>query len=135
MNQHRDGKFHDSNAFTLLEVLFVLLIIGFLAAGSLYRWDYLVNKYGRMVVHAGVAELNSRETLVWAKVVVSDKGWQDDALLFSKLDKNLGEDYTWLDHGPDNHGGRISFQDMFTFVLVRLPSTATSPGNWRKHEP
>ena len=135
MDHHHDEVLYNDLAFTLLEILFVLLIIGFLAAGALKRWDSMVEEYGRMVVHAGVAELNAREKFVWAKAVVSEKGWQGDAGLFSSLDTNLGKDYVWMGKGPGITGGRLLFQGRFRFSLDRFPSTAKTPGRWKNHEP
>lgn len=134
-NHHKDGTQCNDKAFTLLEILFVLLIIGFLSAGSLRKWDAMVEEYGRMVVNAGVAELNAREKFVWAMAVVSKEGWQSDAALFSHLDTNLGKDYAWIGQGPVMDGGRLSFQDRFVFSLVRFPSRAKTPGRWQNHEP
>ena len=135
MDHQHDGPVRNNRAFSLLEILFVLLIIGFLAAGSLKRWDALVEEYGRMVVYAGTAELNAREKFVWAKAVISEKGWQSDDTLFLRLDTNLGKDYVWLEKGPSIDGGRFAFQDRFRYTLVRFPSTAENPGRWQNHEP
>lgn len=135
MNRLQEGIAIGKKAFTLLEILFVLLIIGFLAAGSLNRWDAMIDEYGRMVVYAGVAELNAREKFVWAKAVVSEEGWQGDAALFSILDTDLGNDFTWMDQEPTVTGGRLAFQDMFTFDLDRMPSKTETPGRWMNHGP
>jgi prepilin-type N-terminal cleavage/methylation domain-containing protein len=135
MIHHREGRISNENAFTLLEILFVLIIIGFLTAGFLKRWDELVERYGRMAVLAGVAELNYREKMVWAKAVVSKEGWQGDAALFSELDTDLGDDFMWMDKRPTITGGHLAFQDIFTFDLSRTPSTAETPGRWINHGP
>lgn len=135
MNVSREGKMSDKNAFTLLEVLFVLLIVGFLAAGSLRHWNKMIEEYGWQVAYAGVAELNAREKLIWARAVVSDSGWHDDVILFSTLETDLGNDFNWRSNDPTITGGQLEFQDMFTFELRRLPSSHKTPGHWRIHEP
>lgn len=133
MNQHQEGQKLNEKAFTLLEILFVLLIVGFLAAESLRRWDELIEKHGRMAVFAGVAELNSRETMMWAKVMVSEKGWLGDAALFSEFDTDLGKDFKWLKPGPSVQGGRLSFQDRFIVEVGRVQSSKEHPGRWQIH--
>jgi prepilin-type N-terminal cleavage/methylation domain-containing protein len=84
----------NQKAFTLLEILAVLLIVGFVSAASLYRLEQLTSRHTRMVVYAGVAELNCREKMLWANEKLSAKGFLGDKMLFSKLDTELGKDYT-----------------------------------------
>jgi prepilin-type N-terminal cleavage/methylation domain-containing protein len=125
----------DHRAFTLLEILFVLLIVAFLTAATLKHWDSLIEHHQTMAVVAGVAELNARETFIWAKTLVSEPGWQDDDGIFMQIDTDLGKDFTWQAPGPSAAGGRLAFQNRFVEKLERLPSTAQNPGRWRIHEP
>jgi prepilin-type N-terminal cleavage/methylation domain-containing protein len=120
----------NEKAFTLLEILMVLLIVGFLAAASLYRFEELTGKHARMVVYAGVAELNCREKMAWAAEKLGDRGYQNDRALFSKLDMDLGKDYLWKHRAPAIDGGWLVFQKKMEFRLKRLPSSDESPGRW-----
>ena len=124
----------DERAFTLLEILAVLLIVGFLVAASLHRLDVLVGKHARMAVHSGVAELNCREKMLWARVKLGDKGWRNDQILFSQLDTDLGKEFQWKNKAPAVGGGRLLFQNKSEFVLKRQVSTDESPGRWVVHE-
>jgi prepilin-type N-terminal cleavage/methylation domain-containing protein len=124
----------DARGFTLLEILFVLVIVGFLAVITLERWDALLVRNQTMAVYAAVAELNARETLVWARVKISETGWQGDASLFSEFDADLGEDFSWTGSPPLTSGGQISFQDRFMVSLARNPSTSRTPGRWTIHD-
>lgn len=135
MTRYRKGLFADTKGFTLLEILFVLVIVAFLTVITLERWEELVDEHRMRAVSACVAELNARETMVWAQALVSTRHWPGDEFLFSKLDGDLGRDFHWAKSGPLIQGGRIVFQGHITVALERLPSTAQSPGRWRIHEP
>lgn len=120
----------NEKAFTLLEILAVLLIVGFLAAASLHRLDELTGNHKRMVVYAGVAELNCREKMLWANEKLSAHGFLGDKVLFSKLDKELGKDYAWKHKAPAIDGGCLVFQKSMEFSLKRTAASDTSPGRW-----
>ncbi|MBU1172921.1 MAG: type II secretion system GspH family protein [Proteobacteria bacterium] len=130
---HRRSVFAlDEKAFTLLEILFVLLIVGFLAAASLKRFGELTDKHVKMGLIAGRAELNARESLIWANGKLSKTGWQDDATLFSFMDTDLGKDYAWT-MDPSAKGGRLVFLGRYSRDLDREASTKAHPGRWRVH--
>ncbi|WP_459922324.1 type II secretion system protein [Desulfatiferula olefinivorans] len=135
MNRCRYDRLVGPQGFTLLEVLFVLVIVAFLTVITLERWDELVEEHRIRAVSACVAELNARETMVWAQTLVSTGHWPGDEFLFSKLDNDLGRDFHWAKSGPLIQGGRIVFQGHIAVALERLPSTAQTPGRWRVHEP
>lgn len=120
----------NEKAFTLLEILAVLLIVGFLAAASLHRLDEITGKHKRMVVFAGVAELNCREKMLWANEKLSARGFQNDSELFRKMDSDLGKDYTWKHKKPSIDGGYLVFQETMAFRLKRMASSDVSPGRW-----
>lgn len=120
----------DERAFTLLEILMVLLIVGFLSAASLHRFDVVSKRHSRMVVFAGVAELNCREKMIWANEKLAARKFWSDKAIFSRLDKNLGNDYSWKTQGPAIDGGLLVFQNKLEFRLNRIPSTDTRPGGW-----
>lgn len=120
----------DERAFTLLEILMVLLIVGFLTAASLHRFDVVMKRHNRMVVFAAVAELNCREKLIWANEKLASRGFRNDPTIFSKLDPDLGKDYSWKTQSPAINGGLLVFQEKLEFTLKRMPSNETSPGKW-----
>lgn len=120
----------NEKAFTLLEILAVLLIVGFLSAASLHRLDQLTSQHTRMVVYAGVAELNCREKMLWVNEKLSAKGFLSDKALFFKLDTELGKDYSWKHKAPAIDGGCLVFQKSMEFRLKRMAASDTSPGRW-----
>ena len=126
----KKAKF-DSRGFTLIEIIAVLVLLGMIAALAIPRFIDLDQNAKDRAISSGVSELNGRESLIWADAKVSAAGWQDDATLFTTMDTSLGAaHYTWV-AGPTAAGGSLSFQSGTPVNLVRTPSTALSPANWR----
>ena len=126
----KKAKF-DSRGFTLIEIIAVLVLLGMIAALAIPRFIDLDQNAKDRAISSGVSELNGRESLIWADAKVSAAGWQDDATLFTTMDTSLGAaHYTWV-VGPTVAGGSLSFQSGPPVNLVRTPSTALSPANWR----
>ncbi len=121
----------NSRGFTLIEIIAVLVLLGMLAALAIPRFVDLDQNAKDRAIDSGIAELNGRESLVWADAKVSAAGWQDDATLFATMDTSLGAaHYTWV-VGPTAAGGNLSFQSGTPINLLRTPSTSLSPANWR----
>ena len=121
----------DSRGFTLIEIIAVLVILGMMAALAIPRFINLDQNAKDRAIDSGIAELNGRESLVWADAKVSSTGWQDDATVFATMDTSLGAaHYSWA-VGPTVAGGSLSFQAGTPVVLTRTPSTSLSPANWR----
>jgi hypothetical protein len=87
---------------------------------------------------AGIAELNGRETLLWADVKLSSSGWTADTDVFGALINGqpyylLDTPYTWGGAGaPIATGGTLIYDASASAALVRTPSTSTSPGRWTR---
>jgi len=79
---------------------------------------------------AAISELNGRESLIWADVKISENGYTTDTEVVSWMDKNLGDDYIWIEE-PNKRGGRLKYKDT-SVVLQRTPSTTESPAVWYK---
>ncbi len=121
----------DTRGFTLIEIIAVLVLLGMMAALAIPRFIDLDQNAKNRAIDSGISELNGRESLVWADTKVSAAGWQDDATLFATMDTSLGAaHYTWA-VGPTAAGGSLSFQSGNPINLIRTPSTALSPANWR----
>jgi prepilin-type N-terminal cleavage/methylation domain-containing protein len=121
----------DSRGFTLIEIIAVLVLLGMIAALAIPRFIDLDQNAKDRAIGSGIAELNGRESLVWADAKVSAAGWQDDATIFASMDTSLGAaNYTWM-VGPTAAGGSLSFQSAAPLNLIRTPSTSLSPANWR----
>jgi len=123
------GSFQNQHGFTLLEIIAVLVILSVIASIAINRFDFLSETASSKVLEAGIKELNIRETVVWAKVKLSDDGWNDDETLFARIDTNLGAYYTW-NPKPDEKGGTLFFSNKFA-LLTRTASTKKSAGIWK----
>ncbi len=118
--------------FTLIEIITVLIILSVLAAIAVPKYIDLDAHAKEHGIDAGIAEMNGRESLVWANIkLASPSGWQSDAQVFSYIDDNLGLDYTWS-AGPDAAGGTLTFQTDVTAELERSPSESVKPAHWSR---
>jgi prepilin-type N-terminal cleavage/methylation domain-containing protein len=114
--------------FTLLELITVMAILAVLASLALPLFLKLDASAGQKALRAAVAELNSRERLVWLNIKNSQDMWIDDAMFFSRIDTDLGADYNWSPKAKID-GGKLHFKHQMV-KLKRSPSTATSFGKW-----
>jgi len=116
--------------FTLIEIVAVLIILGILAAVAVPRFIDVAARADQRSLDLGVAELNQRESLVWADLMLSDGGWPNDVATFGRMNVDLGSGYQWPIR-PTVDGGTLRFGSA-TADLTRTPSTSLSAGRWSR---
>ena len=122
----------DQNGFTLIEIITVLAILSVLASFVIQKSVNLDETTQHKALSVGISELNSRESLIWAKIKMQEGGWFNDESLFANLDINLGAEYHW--NPAANIGGSTLHFRTGKAVLERISSTNTVPGKWRIKE-
>jgi prepilin-type N-terminal cleavage/methylation domain-containing protein len=121
-------RINSEKGYTLLEMISVLVILGVMFSITMKKFEFLSDTASLTAIKAGVRELNTRETLEWTKIKLSDAGWQNDVDVFKAVDKQIGQGYGW-DPPPDVSGGGLKFKSQ-VFDLNRKASTNNSVGVW-----
>ena len=119
----------NQNGFTLIETISVIIILGVMVSVGIKKIDWISGSSSITLLNAGIRELNTRETLEWSKVKMSNSGYTNDVEVYEAVDKNLGPDYRW-DPPPDINTGKLH-HDSKSVTLNRTASTANSVGYWK----
>lgn len=120
----------DPAGFTLIEIIAVLVILGVLAGVAVPRFIDVAASADRRSLDLGIAELNQRESLVWANIKLSDNGWASDVATFAQMDLDLGAGYQWPGAATAS-GGTLRFGSA-TAALTRTPSNSLSAARWSR---
>jgi prepilin-type N-terminal cleavage/methylation domain-containing protein len=119
----------NQKGFTLIEIIAVLVIMSILAAAGMQKMESLSDSASKQTLNHAVRELNSKEALTWALVKVSEEGWVSDEALFTKINTNLGEGYSWSS-GLVLTGGTLRMRSS-AVTMARTPSTISTAGIWK----
>ena len=112
----------------MVEVVAVMVIMSAMVSLGVKKLDFLSHNASNRALEQGLRELNTRETLVWTKIKLSDSGTINDTDVFAELDTDLGHEFKWT-VGPDITGGTLSFRSNF-IQLTRIASSNLSVGRW-----
>jgi prepilin-type N-terminal cleavage/methylation domain-containing protein len=116
--------------FTLIELMSVLVIMGVMVSVSMKKFDLLSDTASLSAIKAGIRELNTRETLVWTQMKLSETDWAGDDVVYNAVDKNLGTAYWWKPPGPTISAGILHYKSK-SVNLDRIGSTRNSVGSWQ----
>jgi hypothetical protein len=107
-----------------------MIIMGVMASVSIQRFDILSDSANQRVLHAGIKELNIRESLIWTNIKISLDGYTNDEDIFTAVDTNLGTGFEWNPDPPDRvTGATLTFKSA-SMTLNRQESTDTAAGKW-----
>ena len=124
------ATYRRDSGFTLIEIMCVLVITSVISAVAFSKILQADEGAQQTGINQGVAEMNVRETVTWAVAKVNT-GVINDNLIWSLLDKKLGNEYSW-DSGPNQtSSSTLRFKETAVSVS-RFVSTNTQPGKWRR---
>lgn len=125
----------EEKGFTLIELMAMMVIIGVLASVAVKKYTNINNSAELRAIEAGISELNSRETLTWANLIIAQGKYPGDEAIWAMMTTytDIGSSYHW-DSGPDkDSGGHLSFGS-HTVLLIREASTLQVAAKWRQSE-
>ena len=106
-----------------------MIIMGVMSSVAVQKFDTLSDTASKQALAWALRELNTRESLIWTNIKLSDDGWIDDSAVFAALETDLGPQYNWAPP-PNITGGRLHFKSQ-KIALSRPASTNTSAGRWQ----
>jgi len=123
----------NQKGFTLIELISVMVIMGVMLSVAIKKFDLLSDSASINALKTGTRELNTRETLAWTTIKLSDGGWSDgsDVDVYNAVQAEiLGPEYSWNSGGPAITGGTLYFKSQ-SVALTRTASSINSVGSWQ----
>ena len=112
----------------MVEVVAVMVIMSVMVSVGVKKLDLVSLAAADRVLERGIKELNTRETLVWTQLKLSDSGGFDDSEVFTEMNTDLGPEFQWTER-PNITGGTLRFRSQ-SIALIRTESSSSSVGSW-----
>ena len=127
----------EEKGFTLIELMAMLVIIGVMTSVAVKKYNNISISAELRAIEVGISELNSRETLTWANLIINQGKYPGDEAIWTTMIAStytdIGSSYHW-DSGPDKvTGGQLSFGSQ-TVSLIREASTLQVAARWRQSQ-
>ncbi len=119
----------NQKGFTLIELISIMIILGVLFSVAVKKYDNLTNTANERILAVTVKELNARESLIWAKMKISNEGYTNDTDVYTALYTDIGSRLKW-NPGPTIDGGTLHIESQ-SIVLNRNHSTNSAAGKWQ----
>ena len=127
----------EENGFTLIELMAILVIIGVMTSVAVKKYNNISVSAELRAIEVGISELNSRETLTWANLIINQGNYPGDdaiwAMMTASTFTDIGSSYHWTSGPNKDSGGHLSFGSQ-TVSLIREASTLQVAAKWRKSE-
>ena len=127
MNPHLPME--NQKGLTFIEIIAVLIVLGILTAVAIPRYISFESNAMMRAFENGLKELNAMEGLTWADQKMSVSGYISDTKIFSTINYDLGDEYTWNTGDPKPTGGAMVFKKV-AITLSRKNSTTKQPAIW-----
>ena len=113
-------RIRNQKAFTLLEIVVVLIILGILLAVAIPKFFHIPEDAAESSLKTAVVELNARENLAWGR-------WKADKVDYTVNDiKSNLQEFTV----SDDNTQISSYSYKRKAVVSRTPPTGDTPGRW-----
>ena len=89
----------EEKGFTLIELMAMLVIIGVMTSVVVKKYNNISTSAELRAIEAGISELNSRETLTWANLIINQGKYPGDEAIWTTMITftytNIGSSYHW----------------------------------------
>ncbi|MFZ0726132.1 MAG: prepilin-type N-terminal cleavage/methylation domain-containing protein [Desulfobacterales bacterium] len=123
----------EEKGFTLIELMAVLVIMGVLFSVAVKKYSNISVSAELRAIDMGISELNTRETLTWANLIIGQGNYPGDEVVWAAMTTytEIGSSYKWA-VGPDREaGGQLAFGSQ-VIPLKRDASTLQVAAKWHK---